>query len=279
MATALVWPGVEVRDLHSSILGQDMQLYVKLPWSYERSDKPYLVLYSLDANRSFPMYAALSLLLETPGSSGPETIVVGVGYKLDPDRLRGLVQWGSWRTRDLTPVRREEVERHWNEMLSGMLSGEEVWVQTGGAARFLRSLNEEIIPFVEANYRASEQDRGLFGYSYGGLFTLYALFHTPEQFSRYFAGSPTMWDALFEDEEAYACTHDDLRAGLYMTAGGYEAKLLEPFGRLAERLESRGYPGLDLRTHVCEGLGHRSAVAAAVTQALCELYHAEWLKQ
>lgn len=36
-------------------------------------------------------------------------------------------------------------------------------------------LSAEIIPFVEANYRTTPGDRGLAGYSTGGLFTLDAL--------------------------------------------------------------------------------------------------------
>jgi uncharacterized protein len=271
-----ILPGVEMRDLHSHIIGQDMRLFVKLPWLYDRSDTVYPVLYCLDGNRSFPLYAATSLILETPGSKATELLVVGVGYRTDDDRIRGLAQWAAWRNRDLTPARDEESERYWRERLAALLGGEELDVQSGGAPQFLKALFEEVIPFVEANYRAAPGDRGLAGYSSGGLFTLYALFHAPNAFTRYFAGSPDMPDLLFEYEETYAAAHDDLAARLLITVGGKEAELLEPVQRMADRLHSRGYPSLEVLTHVIEGEGHSSAYAPAVSRALCVLYDQRW---
>jgi len=247
-------------------------VYIKLPWNYDRSNITYPVLFSLDGNRSFPLYSTMSLIYETPGTNTQEIVIVGVGYKVDSDRIRGFAQWAAWRTRDLTPVRNEADEQYWNGILSALLKGEDLGVQSGGAPLFLQSLCEEIIPFIEANYRVSSTDKGLAGYSYGGLFTLYALFHTPETFVRYFAGSPTMWDQLFEYEENYASNHSDLKARLFITAGGRETDLLEPIQRLMERLRSRGYPRLEQLTHVFEGEGHSSAYAASVSQALCVLY-------
>ena len=265
-------PGVEARDLYSRILDRDLQLYVKLPWSYDNSDATYPVLFALDANRSFPLYSTMSLIYETPGSSAREILVVGVGYKVHRDRIRGLAQWAAWRTRDLTPVRSEDTEQYWMERLRALLQGEDLTVRTGGAPQFLRCLREEVIPFVEANYRVSATDRGLAGYSYGGLFVLYTLFHASKLFTRCFAGSPSMWEALFQYEEEYATEHDDLPVRLFMTAGGLEPDLLEPLQRMAGRLRSRGYPGLDLLTHVIDGEGHSSAYAAAVSRALRVLY-------
>ncbi len=278
MVTSILQPGVEVQFLHSDIINQDIQLYIKLPWYYDRSDATYPVLYSLDANRSFQLYSTMSLIYETPPTNAKEIIIVGVGYKTDNDRIRGLAQWAAWRTHDLTPVRREKTEQSWKERLSGLLEGENMEVQSGGAPLFLKSLVEEIIPFVEANYRVSSTDRGLAGYSFGGLFTLYVLFHAPEMFTRYFAGSPSMWDQLFEYEENYASTHADLRARLFMTAGGRESDTVEPMQRIVDRLRSREYPGLEVLTQVFEGEGHSSAYAASVSRALGVLYNEDWMK-
>jgi predicted alpha/beta superfamily hydrolase len=260
-----------VQSLHSEILRQDFELYIKLPWSYERGDAVYPVLFILDANRSFPLYSTMSLIYETPGTGGEEIIIVGIGYKVDEDRMLGLVQWAAWRTRDLTPEHDEETEQFWKEKLSALLGREYQDVHSGGAAHFLKSLREEIIPFIESNYRVSS-DRGLAGYSYGGLLTLYALFHAPELFKRYFAGGPTMWEQLFEYEEQYASAHNDLTAKVFITAGGQESDLHEPIQRMVDRLRSRGYPGLEVQTHVFEGEGHSSAYAASVGRALRVLY-------
>ena len=274
----MIQPGTETRTVHSKILGQDLELYVKLPWTYAQSDKVYPVLFSLDGNRSFPLYSTMSLIFETPGRTTEEILIAGVGYQLDPDRLRGLAQWAAWRTRDLIPVPDEGTDRYWNKTLSALLGGEDQNVRSGGAPRFLQSLREEIVPFVEANYRISSANRGLAGYSYGGLFVLYTLFHAPEVFTRYFAGSPTMEDYLFEYEEGYASQHTDLEARLFITAGGNESDLLEPVQRMLTRLQSRGYPKLQVLSHVFEGEGHSSAYAASVSRALCMLYGEDWRK-
>lgn len=266
-------PGVEIQELHSHILQQDLQLYIKLPWSYEHSDQTYPVLFSLDANRVFPIISSTSLVFETPGMKAQEILIVGVGYKLDPDRMMGLAQWAAWRTRDFTPVRSLETEQGWQERLAGLLGGKQMSVQSGGAASFLKALQEEVIPFVEATYRVSAKDRGLAGYSYGGLFALYALFNDPETFSRYFAGSPSMWAEVFDYEASFAGTHNDLKAKLFLSHGEQETELHEPLNRLLDQLRSRNYPGLEVLSHVLAGEGHLSAYPAAISRALRVLYY------
>jgi predicted alpha/beta superfamily hydrolase len=270
--TSSLQPGIEVRPLHSDIVNQDFLLYIKLPWRYHQTDTAYPVLIVPDADRSFFLYSTISLIYETPPTEYEEVVIVGIGYGIDNDRITGLAEWAAWRTRDLTPVRSAETERLWEGRLSALMEGHEIGVQSGGAPRFLESLRKELIPFMESNYRLSSTDRGLAGYSYGGLFTLYSLFHAPDTFKRFFAGSPTMWDELFEYEEDYAATHDDLDARLLMTAGGLETDLHEPFHRMVDRLRSRRYPRLAVQEYVFEEEDHESAYATSVSRALRVFY-------
>ena len=273
MTTGTLLPGIEIRDLHSNVLNQNLRLYVKLPWSYERSSATHPVLFCLDGNRSFSLYSTMSLIYETPGTNANEILIVGIGYQLDANRLRGLAQWAAWRTRDFLPRQRGEAEAYWKERITPLMGGEEIQVQSGGAALFLQSLQEEIIPFVEANYRADPAERGLAGYSYSGLFALYTLLNAPQFFTRYFAGSPTMFDELFEFEANYASAHRDLQAQLFITAGSDETNLLEPIRGMVELLQSRRYPGFKSWMHVFEDEGHVSAYAASVSRALRVLYY------
>ena len=215
----------------------------------------------------------MSLIYETPGRNAQEILIVGIGYRVDPDRLRGLVEWGAWRTRDLTPVRREEAEQSMGRNLASIPKVETPEVQTGGAQAFLRCISEEVIPFVERNYRVYPTGRGLAGYSFGGLFALYALFQAPDTFTRMFCGSPSMWEDLFGYEKAYASRHDDLKASLLLTAGSHETETVERVTRMTERLGSRGYPGLEIQAHIFEDEGHVSAGAAAISRALSVLYY------
>jgi predicted alpha/beta superfamily hydrolase len=265
-------PGTEVRCLHSDIINQDLELYIKLPWQYELTETVYPVLFALDANRAFFLYSTMSLIYETPPTECDQVVIVGIGYEIDGNRTAGLAEWAAWRTRDLTPVQKTETDQFWQDRLSPLVEGHEVSVRSGGAGRFLAALCKEVIPFVEARYRVSSAQRGLAGYSYGGLFTLYALFHAPEAFGRVFAGSPTMWDELFAYEEEYAATHEDLEANLLITAGELESDLHVPIRRMVDRLRSRAYPRLTLQECMLEGEDHESGYAASVSRALRMLY-------
>ena len=56
---------------------------------------------------------------------------------------------------------------------------------------FLDFIENELIPYVEANYPVT-QFRTLIGHSYGGLFTLFALAERPALFNYYLAIDPSM---------------------------------------------------------------------------------------
>lgn len=264
-------PGTQLRVVRSEILGQDLELCIQLPWTYDtRKDSTYAVLYCLDANRAFPLVANIAHVTETPGFGAQEKIIVGIGY-----RLGQFADWAAWRTRDLTPTRDTAVQRSWEKRLSRM-TGKPMTVESGGAARFLECIQKEVIPFVESNYRASHTDRCLAGYSYGGLFALYALFHAPNTFTRWFAGSPSLeWDngIVFHDEETYAASHADLPVRLFMTVGALEDSATKAsVAKITDRLRARGYRGLRLRTTVFEEENHTSCMSAAITRAMRVLY-------
>lgn len=266
-------PGTEIRSLHSDIIDQDFELYIKLPWSYEKSDTNYPVLFTTDANRTFPIYSTHSLIYETPGSGNNEIIIVGIGYKVSQDRNAGLAEWAYLRNRDLMPVRSIESEKYWQERLSPILGPDYYFPQSGAGADFLKFIQEELLPFVEKNYRISKTDRGIAGYSLGGLFTLYALFHAPETFNKYFAGSPSSIQQCVMYESEYAAAHDDLNAQILITANDSEKKTINGIQILADSLWSRGYQGITLDTCVFEDENHTSGGAAAIGRALHLLYY------
>lgn len=264
-------PGTQMRLVHSEITGQDLELCIQLPWTYDtRKDSTYAVLYCLDANRAFPLVANIARVTETPGFGAQEKIIVGIGYKIGQ-----FADWAAWRTRDLTPTRDTAVQRFWEKKLSRM-TGKPMAVESGGATKFLECIQKEVIPFVESNYRASHTDRCLAGYSYGGLFALYALFHAPDTFTRWLAGSPSLeWDngIVFHDEEIYAASHTDLPVRLFMTVGALEDSTTKAsVARMADRLRARGYKGLQLRTIVFAEENHTSCMAAAIARAMRVLY-------
>ena len=197
-----------MRTFYSAILNQDMNIYIKLPISYYNNpQKVYPAWYLTDANRSFPMVANMVSIFEVAKLSEPEILVIGIGYK-----IKDLADWGAWRTRDLTPTNIPALDTSWAKILTSM-TGRQFVVKSGGAATFLDFLVKEVFPFVESNYRVSSTGRGIGGYSYGGLFSLYVLFKQPELFSIYYAGSPSIdYDkgVIFNFEKEYAKAHKDI---------------------------------------------------------------------
>ncbi len=264
-------PLTETRSFYSKILDQEMELYIKIPATYKtNTQKIYPCWYCTDANRSFAMIADMANTFEVPVIVEPEIFVVGIGYK-----IRDMGDWGAWRTRDLTPTNVPSSDTYWAGVFS-KFAVRQIEVKTGGAAKFLECIEKEVFPFIESNYRASSTGRGLGGYSYGGLFSLYVLLKRPELFSIYYAGSPSIrYDqgVLYTYEKEYASTHNDLNATLFMTAGGAEDSLLiANVNGMAAQLESRNYPGLKVVTQVFPDETHMSCVPAAWMRAFRVLY-------
>lgn len=93
----------------------------------------------------------------------PDMILAGVTY------AGGNPDFNSLRAMDYTPV------------ATSTLKG------SGDAPKFLAFLKSELIPYIESNYRGDAKRRALMGSSFGGLFTLYAMFTEPSLFNGYIA--------------------------------------------------------------------------------------------
>lgn len=278
MTKPILQPGVEMKTLDSKILNQKLLFYIKLPFEYQNENDYYPTLYCLDGNYYFPFYSATSLIYEAPWYDAEKIMVVGIGYSIDEDRMKGLAQIIAWRTRDLTPISRDEVNESWQNMLRTVFK-ENMQVHTGGADHFLKSIVMEVIPFIETNYRADRQRRGLAGYSLGGLFSLYTLFQSSVVFQNYIVGSPPISKTLFDCEERFAASHQDLKAKVFMSVGGEETDFHESFNKMKERIVSRAYPGLDLKTVIMNDESHASCVAPSISRALHWLYYSDYSRK
>jgi predicted alpha/beta superfamily hydrolase len=264
-------PNTEMISFYSDILGQEMVLFVKLPSGYyNEPQKIFPSWYFTDGNRSFPLIANISSIFEIPVPSDPEPIIISIAYK-----IRDMADWGAWRTRDLTPTNIPSLDSSWAKTLTGM-TGRQFKVKSGGAKKFLECIEKEIIPLVESNFRISKVNRGLGGYSYGGLFSLYVLFNQPELFSIYYAGSPSIsYDKgiLYNLEKEYSSAHRDLKARLFMTAGEKEdSSMIDNLNKMANILGSRNYPGLIITTCVFQNETHQSCIPVSIMRAFRILY-------
>lgn len=154
--------------IRSGVLGEDREILVHLPENYNKSDKTYPVLYRLDGN-SYQLLETVSLVnrLSYVDEIIPEIIIVSI-VNID-------------RNSNMWPVN----TKYYPEP------------KVPGAERFLSFIGEEIVPYIDNNFRTSGE-RTICGQSLSGMFVLYALLEKPELFDSYLAAS-----AGFPDCEDY----------------------------------------------------------------------------
>jgi predicted alpha/beta superfamily hydrolase len=244
--------GTEERTLFCQTVDREYHLSVALPESYAPSTRTYPVVYVLDGDLFFGMAAGLTPIARWCVGV-PEVIIVGIGYGIE-----SYEQWVQLRERDFkVPEVRDAPP-------------------DSAAHLFLDALIQEMIPFIDANYRTDPSDRCLYGYSSSGFFVLYALFHRPDAFQRYLSGSGDLYIAY-----PYVIEHDaQLLARdaanplqLYLSAGEREEEQFPYFHQLVTFLEQGNYPGLTLTTEIYPGEPHGSeGIALTYLHGLRMLY-------
>lgn len=206
-------PDTDQYDL-TSPEGSAYRIFLSLP-RQEPGPDGYPVLYLLDGNATFPSAAvSLALQMRRPESTGIlPSAVVGIGYPTDDylDAVR--------RTRDYT-IQLEADE------LPPRGDGAQ-WPPTGGADAFLDFIVNEIKPSVARRLHVDKSREALFGHSFGGFFTLHALFSRPAAFRSYIASSPSIWygrKALDRELMTFCKTHqqESVSRRLLITVGGGE---------------------------------------------------------
>lgn len=241
--------GTELRVLPPHANGRTYQLHVSLPASYAtETERRYPVLFVTDGYWDFPtMWTSYNNLIYD--RVVPEFIIVGLGYageNLDYGRLRG------W---ELSPVPLE-----WSPD------------DSGHATEFLAYLEQEIIPFMEREYRADPKHRALAGSSLGGAFTLFAMYTKPELFEGYIAASPAVnlqngW--LFDYEKAFAESGKPLRARLYMTGAENEwPTFLAGIERFDRQIAQRNYEGFAYQYRQIDGERHAGTKAESYVRGM-----------
>ena len=245
--------GSEVRVLPRAANGRLYQLYVGLPDSFEEDpERRYPVLYLCDGSWDFNLLKAISASLVVDKAI-PEIIVVGIGYAGERPDLGRMRRW------DLTPV-------------PAKYEGANYDGPSGHGQEFLSVIENEIIPFIEHEYRGDPSYRALAGSSLGGLFALYALLARPGLFAAYVAPSPAaQWaeDWLLGFEEEFHRSGQPLGARLFMTYAEKEpAMILDGVKRFDARLRERAYPGLTYEFRMVEGEGHSGTKAESYNRGV-----------
>ena len=230
----------------SEIMADSFFILISVPDGYYNSEKRYPVLYVLDGDIAFGMAASISRYLQI-GNNIPEIIVVGIGY--------GAINKsaGEKRRRDYRPA------------------------QSGGAEDYLKFLDEELIPFIDENYRTILGDRTINGYSLGGLFCLYALFTKPETFNKYIIGNPNLsWEdySIFTYEENSVEKISDKKLDIFISVGTEvsEERYFDPIDSLVTNIQKHNYPNVILKTKVFDGSTHLVGPPECISHGLIAIF-------
>lgn len=185
--------------VRSEILQEDRPIIISLPKGYEEGEANYPVLYLLDGLQNIKHVVGTVELLTESGIV-PPVIIVGI-ESLD-------------RSRDFTPSTAGE------NVYGG--TGDSGIPQSGGAPRFLQFLQNELIPYVEYNYRTHPY-RILEGHSFGGLFSVFTLMEKPELFDAFIIQSPALWwnsEEMSKKAPTFFKSHLTLDKSIYFGIGG-----------------------------------------------------------
>jgi len=217
------------KTIHSYILDEDRLLFIHLPQEYGDTQLSYPVLYLLWVDL-YDYFAEAALVSEKLGSTGaiPPVIIVGVA--------------NTNRYRDLLPVKTRS-------------SGE-----GGGADNFLKFFEEELIPYIDKNYR-TKNFRILAGPQAGAVFSLHALINKPKLFNAVLSdnpfSNPENAEFLYPRAEQFFKNTETLKSFLYIKCEKNERpQNLEFAERFAKFLESEKPDGFRFHMEFREPSGY-----------------------
>lgn len=218
---------IEEREVFSKVLNEQLSLFIQLPLYYhENADYAYPVLYLLDA----PVGITLNSGILDPlvgYNIAPQVIIVGVST--------------NDRDRDFTPTN----DRKYAE-------------NSGGAGAYLKFIEAEVIPYVDANFR-TEDYRIFSGHSFGGLLVAHAFYSAPDLFNAYFAFSPSLfWDEKLVAKSlvSFTANQQSNHSVLYVNIGNEgNAEVKSPEGKAM--LEGIKFIDNALGQHTPKGLRYK----------------------
>jgi len=219
-------PRTQVMAIKDSATEKQYELYIKLPENYgENIDKNYPVIYTTDAVWHMDLLSGFTEFLM------PNVILVGISWQTDGNDERAH----SSRFRDYTTHPSSDPER-------------QAKYRFGQAAKHLTFIRDEVIKYVERNYRAAAGQRAYMAYSLGGSFGAYMLFAAPDTFNHYVLGSPAFGDRSFkiveELEAKMAPQQQDVRVNVFASIGELETSerdITKQFVAILERRKNAGF--------------------------------------
>lgn len=234
--------------LRSAILNEERRVIIHLPRNYAiNTNDKYPVMYVLDGT-SHDQQTADKITVLSDAGLVPEAIVVAI------PNTRGN------RERDQTPPFMKTNVDDANSPL-------------GNGDKFLAFIEQELIPFIDSNYRTSGL-RTLTGNSRGGLFVLYSLFERPNLFQARFCYSTPVWrfdDLMIKKLVEFLRSPAQVKGFLFMSAGTKENEgIVGGLARVTEALKKNKRSQLKWSTYSTPHAVHANNAHISSAKALVE---------
>lgn len=241
-------PGVTTLKLKSDVLGEERTILVRTPAGYEAGNQRYPVIYMTDGDAHIGHTGASVEFLSRNGRMS-ELIVVGIT--------------NTDRTRDLSPT----------HVKTSAQAGVQ-FPTSGGADKFLKFIETELIPDIEKRYRVQPY-RILAGHSLGGLFVVHAMLSRPELFHSYIAVSPALqWDnqVIVKRAEDFFKAQKELNKTLYFSLGLEPGPIEDAFHQFKQVLSKNQVKGFDWEAQEMTDEDHGSVVLRSHYFGLRKVY-------
>ena len=235
--------------LKSEVLGEERTILVRTPQGYERGDARFPVLYMTDGDAHI-QHTSGTVSFLARNARMPEMIVVGIS--------------NTDRTRDLTPTRVEQLPGNPNARFP----------TSGGADKFLKFIETELIPLVESKYR-TQPYRALAGHSLGGLLAVHAMVTKPELFNSYIAVSPALqWDnfVMIDRAKEFFKTRKEYDRTLFASLGNEPGDIGDAFGMFQDELRRQQVKGFVWEAVRYDDEDHGSVVLRSHYAGLRKIY-------
>jgi predicted alpha/beta superfamily hydrolase len=237
--------------LPSEAFGKERKIDVFLPSAYEENKTDsVMVIYVFDSqfDAFFDMVSYTANYLNAVGEF-PNFIAVGIHTE--------------YRQNEFTPApNHPETQEAW---------GPET--EVGKSDLLEAHLNEEVMPFIEKNYRTQPLKMAI-GHSLGGTFVTNCLIEHPEMFKAVISISPnTQYDQghLIADLDTLLRNNQAPKAFHFMTAGTV-GNMENSFRKASDRLDSvyRAHPSPNLiwEYHTYDGLNHMLTPMQTISEGL-----------
>jgi len=246
--------------LFSEIVKDSFSIFISLPKDYtKKENQKFPVIYLLDANAYFDIVADAMNENKMNGA-----ILVGIGYK-------DAILMDSLRNRDYTFPK---------------ALPQDSFPVSGGADKFLRFIEQELIPFIDKTYHTDTSNRTLMGHSFGGYFTLYALeeelYNNLRLFRNYVAASPSLdyFDQYLSKRfQGIASSNDTGQRALFITFGGREdaedggtgTAGIDNFNSFIALLSGSRFRNIKLKSALYPAFGHMETAVPTFTESLKEI--------